>query len=149
MSVFACCIQNRLNLLSPLRACASSLSREKMERRNMKWTHGIPNRYSLAFTPSFRMTVIRPVGTSSRGSIGRSRCDSFRSRTFCRVIARIGTVHFAGGNFGGISAYPGAASLRFTFTCALASPMDQRIPPASRFRKNSFFQFSGRSPIAV
>src|SRR5436309_14235563 len=95
------------------------------------------------------MTVIRPVGTSSRGSIGRSRCDSFWSRTFYRVIARIGTVHFAGGNFGGISAYPGAASLRFTFTCALASPMDERIPPASRFRKSSLFEFSGGAPIGV
>ena len=56
---------------------------------------------------------------------------------------------FFAGCFGGISAKPGAASFKLVSTSGFTSPIAQRIPPPSRLRKNSFVQFSGRSPIAV
>lgn len=51
--------------------------------------------------------------------------------------------------FGGITLKPGATCVRFGVSMALTSPIAQRIPPPSRFKKSSLDQFSGRSPIAV
>jgi len=50
------------------------------------------------------------------------------------------------GNFLEDFRIPRRGLLQIHIHLSAASPILQRIPPASEFRKNSFFQFSGRSP---
>jgi hypothetical protein len=86
---------------------------KRMARPNMNWTRKILSRPSPASTPSSRTTVTRPAGTSSQGSTSQSPCKRSGFRHSHRVIGGLESTYFAAGNFGGISAYPGAACFRF------------------------------------
>ena len=97
--------------------------------------------------PAERSSAIFDPAKSCRQRVVELR-STWADEDICPYGFRADNPYF-GGAFGGISAYPGVACARFLSTEALASPIDQRIPPASRFRKNVFDQFSGRSPIAV